>query len=61
MGYAPDKEKVQKLEILFGNENHHNGSLYCLDWSRSQRLIATGSNDRSIKILVTPDLENPQE
>jgi len=45
---------------LFEHENHHNGSLYCIDWSRSQRLIATGSNDRSIKILVCPDLETQQ-
>jgi hypothetical protein len=51
---------VQKLQILFENENHHNGSLYCVDWSRSQRLIASGSNDREIKILVTPNLENEE-
>lgn len=49
---------VQKLHVLFENENHHGGSVYCLDWSRSSRLIASGSNDRSIKILVCPDLEN---
>lgn len=44
--------------MLFENEKHHNGSLYCLDWSRTQRLIASGSNDKTIKILVCPDLEN---
>lgn len=43
--------------MLFENENHHGGSVYCLDWSRSSRLLASGSNDRSIKILVCPDLE----
>ena len=57
-GNTSDKQKVQKLSILFENENHHNGSLYCIDWSRSQKLIASGSNDRSIKILVTPDIDN---
>lgn len=46
------------MQVVFENENHHNGSLYCIDWSRTQRLIASGSNDRSIKILVCPDLEN---
>jgi len=56
--YGPEKQKIQKLQILFENDNHHNGSLYCIDWSRSQRLIASGSNDRFIKILVTPDLDN---
>lgn len=51
---------VQSLRVIFENENHHAGSVYCIDWSRSSRLIATGSNDRSIKILVCPDLENSQ-
>ncbi len=58
---TPNSEKgIQKLQVLCQNENHHNGSLYCIDWSRSQRLIASGSNDRSIKILVAPDLEMDQ-
>ena len=59
---SPDDEtqRVQKLQVLFENDNHHNGSVYCLDWSRSQRLIASGSNDREIKILVTPNLENEE-
>ena len=56
--YGAEKQRIQKLQILFENDNHHNGSLYCIDWSRSQRLIASGSNDRCIKILVTPDLDN---
>lgn len=53
-----NSDDVQDLQVLFENENHHAGSVYCLDWSRSSRLIASGSNDRSIKILVCPDLEN---
>ena len=38
--------------------NHHNGSIYCIDWSRTGRLIATGSNDKTIKLLVCPDFHN---
>lgn len=53
------KDGTQKLQVVFENENHHNGSLYCVDWSRFSRLIASGSNDRTIKILVCPDLEDP--
>jgi hypothetical protein len=30
-----ESQKIQKLQVLFENENHHNGSLYCVDWSRS--------------------------
>lgn len=51
-------DEVQKLQVLFENDQHHIGSIYCVDWSRTQRLIATGSNDKTIKILVCPDLEN---
>ena len=43
--------------MIFENENHHNGSVYCIDWSRTSRLIDSGSNDRTIKVLVCPDLE----
>ena len=32
------------------------GSIYCVDWSRTERLIASGSNDRLIKLLVVPNL-----
>jgi WD40 repeat protein len=40
---------------------HHNGSIYCVDWSRTSRLVATGSNDKMIKILVTPNFEESDE
>lgn len=28
-----------------------------MDWSRTSRLIASGSNDKTIKLLVCPDFE----
>ena len=40
---------------------HHNGSIYCVDWSRTSRLVATGSNDKMIKILVTPNFEDVEK
>ena len=39
-------------------KNHHSGSIYCLDWSVSGRLIASGSNDKTVKLMVVPDLED---
>jgi hypothetical protein len=48
--------KSTDVPILFERKNHHLGSIYCMDWSRSGRLIATGSNDKMVKILVAPDL-----
>lgn len=35
--------------------NHHQGSIYCIDWSRSGRFIATGSNDKIVKIFNYED------
>ena len=49
------------VEILFERKNHHLGSIYCIDWSRTGRLIATGSNDKMVKILVAPDLTDDTE
>jgi len=50
--------------VIFEQQDHHNGSIYCVDWSRTSRLVATGSNDKVIKILVTPlfeQIENGEE
>ena len=43
--------------MVFEELDHHNGSIYCVDWSRTSRLVATGSNDKMIKIIVTPNFE----
>jgi len=44
--------------VIYEENEHHNGSIYCVDWSRTSRLVATGSNDKMIKILVTPSFED---
>ena len=45
-----------KMPLIFEQKNHHSGSIYCLDWSVSGRLLASGSNDRIIKLIVVPQL-----
>lgn len=45
------------IKLIFEQKNHHLGSIYCLDWSISGRLIASGSNDKLVKLMVIPDLE----
>ena len=45
-----------KMPLIFEQKNHHLGSLYCLDWSVSGRLLASGSNDKIIKLMVMPEL-----
>jgi WD40 repeat protein len=37
--------------ILYKKAKHHLGSIYCMGWSPSGRIIATGSNDKLIKLL----------
>ena len=45
-----------KMPLIFEQKNHHMGSIYCLDWSVSGRLLASGSNDKIIKLMVVPEL-----
>jgi WD40 repeat protein len=45
------------IQVIFEEPDHHNGSIYCVDWSKTSRLVATGSNDKMIKIMVTPNFE----
>jgi WD40 repeat protein len=45
-----------KMPLIFEQKNHHLGSIYCLDWSVSGRLLASGSNDKNIKLMVVPEL-----
>jgi WD40 repeat protein len=49
------------IEVVYEQFDHHNGSIYCVDWSRTSRLVATGSNDKMIKILVTPNFEDESD
>jgi len=50
-------EAIDDIKMVFEQANHHMGSIYCLDWSLSGRLIASGSNDRLIKLMVVPSLD----
>ena len=55
--YFQDGQNETGIDVIFEQQDHHNGSIYCVDWSRTSRLVATGSNDKMIKILVTPLFE----
>eukprot|EP00092_Neocalanus_flemingeri_P034667 GFUD01037715.1.p1 GENE.GFUD01037715.1~~GFUD01037715.1.p1 ORF type:complete len:790 (-),score=138.70 GFUD01037715.1:532-2901(-) len=45
-----DHETYQPT-VLFKRTKHHKGSIYCLAWSPSGTLIATGSNDKTVKLM----------
>lgn len=38
-------------KVLYKKGKHHLGSIYCMAWSPSGRIIATGSNDKLIKLV----------
>ena len=46
------------LPLAFEKQMHHQGSIYCVDWSSKGKLLTTGSNDKLIKIIVTSDLSS---
>ncbi|XP_030640798.1 WD repeat-containing protein 47b [Chanos chanos] len=57
---------AKQPEVLFKRNKHHKGSIYCVAWSPCGQLLATGSNDKYVKVLpfnsdsrnaTGPDLE----
>lgn len=37
--------------VRFKRNKHHKGSIYCVAWSPCGQLLATGSNDKYVKVL----------
>ncbi|XP_069558321.1 WD repeat-containing protein 47-like [Brachyistius frenatus] len=57
---------VKQPTVRFRRNKHHKGSIYCVAWSHCGQLLATGSNDKYVKVLpfsaescnaTGPDLE----
>ncbi|XP_072297464.1 WD repeat-containing protein 47 [Eucyclogobius newberryi] len=57
---------VKAPTVRFKRNKHHKGSIYCVAWSHCGQLLATGSNDKYVKVLpfsaetcnaTGPDLE----
>lgn len=38
--------------VLLKRTKHHKGSIYCLAWSPAGDLLATGSNDKTVKLMA---------
>ncbi|CAM2727165.1 unnamed protein product [Rotaria socialis] len=49
-----------QAKVLYKKGKHHLGSIYCMGWSPSGKIIATGSNDKLIK-LVRLDMDKPED
>ncbi|KAJ8277959.1 hypothetical protein GJAV_G00082150 [Gymnothorax javanicus] len=59
-------ECIKQPVVRFKRNKHHKGSIYCVAWSHCGQLLATGSNDKYVKVLpfnaetcnaTGPDLE----
>ncbi|XP_031431349.1 WD repeat-containing protein 47b isoform X2 [Clupea harengus] len=42
---------AREPEVCFKRIKHHKGSIYCVAWSHCGQLLATGSNDKCVKVL----------
>uniref|UniRef100_A0A3B5BNI7 WD repeat domain 47 n=1 Tax=Stegastes partitus TaxID=144197 RepID=A0A3B5BNI7_9TELE len=58
--------QLKQPVVRFKRNKHHKGSIYCVAWSHCGQLLATGSNDKYVKVLpfsaetcnaTGPDLE----
>ena len=47
----PFSHRPSPIHVLMKRARHHKGSIYCLAWSPQGDLIATGSNDKTVKIM----------
>ncbi|XP_057182495.1 WD repeat-containing protein 47b isoform X2 [Triplophysa rosa] len=63
---ASAQSPAKQPDICFKRIKHHKGSIYCVAWSPCGQLLATGSNDKYVKVLpfnadtcnaTGPDLE----
>ena len=59
--YNEHQGREQYIDVVFEFRKAHLGSVYCVDWARSERQIASGSNDRTIKVLHCPNFLQLQE
>ena len=42
---------IKQPVVRFRRNKHHKGSIYCVAWSQCGQLLATGSNDKFVKVL----------
>lgn len=47
--------------VLFKRTKHHKGSIYCMGWAPDGELVATGSNDKTIKLMRYNDVNKQLE
>ncbi|KAL3284875.1 hypothetical protein HHI36_019012 [Cryptolaemus montrouzieri] len=51
IGELSEEHEAYQPTVLFKITKHHKGSIYCLAWSPVGDLMATGSNDKTVKLM----------
>jgi len=51
-GASTSPSTSASLSVVYERPLHHHGSVYCSAWNASSTLIATGSNDKTVKIIA---------
>lgn len=46
-----EDREIHQPTVLFKRTKHHKGSIYCLAWTPDGQIMATGSNDKTIKLM----------
>eukprot|EP00742_Colponemidia_sp_Colp-10_P003826 GILJ01004076.1.p1 GENE.GILJ01004076.1~~GILJ01004076.1.p1 ORF type:complete len:685 (-),score=91.95 GILJ01004076.1:169-2223(-) len=56
-----DEDVITDIPVVLEKQRVHLGSIYCVAWNASGSVIATGSNDKTIKLIPIGaiDLNNP--
>lgn len=53
-----DKSEISCLPTLVSLSQYHQGSIYCIDFNSQETMLASGSNDKTVKVLT---IENEQQ
>ncbi|ODN06539.1 WD repeat-containing protein 47, partial [Orchesella cincta] len=56
IGVVSENQTPKEPHVLFKRNKHHRGSIYCLGWSPDGNLLATGSNDKTVKLVRFEEL-----
>jgi WD40 repeat protein len=51
MHFVREDHATYQPTVLFKRTKHHKGSIYCLAWTPIGDLMATGSNDKTVKLM----------
>ena len=52
--------QIDPPTVVSKHSKHHKGSIYCLSWAPSGYLLATGSNDKTIKLIQVREAADDQ-